>query len=286
MTQNAIALTALTLGIEKEDGQKYTEGFLQQSLKHAGINASFHYFSSKEDAFRAIVKGEIAACALNTMPTSLPLGLVITALSERKVANNCLVAKITVDVRNPDSFGEGVLFSEKNDVKVLTLSDINRAQMQYLQPNYTVEKADLTPLESLEKLNSGAFDAIVLSQIDVKMLDLQADLWQIQPFSVREFIPKAGQGVTCFIAAEDDLPTRRLLKEAHHPSVSAVTNIERTIQKMLNDNDVSAYCERDRMGNYHLWAAALVNNAFRKIRLSQSTTFGMAEKAVQQLLSA
>ena len=55
---------------------------------------------------------------------------------------------------------------------------------------------------------------------------------------------------------------------------------------MLKDHDVSAYCERDRMGNYHLWAAALVNTDFRKIRLSQSTTFGMAEKAVQQLLSA
>ena len=276
MTQKAIAVPALTLGIVKENGQMDIEGYVQQALTDAGINASFHYFSSKEDAFRAIVEGEIAACALNTMPTSLPLGLVITALSERKVANNCLIAKIT----------EGVLFSEKNDVKVLTLSDINRAQMQYLQPNYTVEKADLTPLESFEKLNSGEFDAVVLSQNDINALDLQANEWQIQPLSVREFIPKAGQGVTCFIAAEDDLPTRRLLKEAHHPAVSAVTNIERTIQKMLKDHDVSAYCERDRMGNYHLWAAALVNTDFRKIRLSQSTTFGMAEKAVQQLLSA
>lgn len=276
MTQNATAVPAFTLGIVKNDEQKDIKGFVQQALTDARTNASFHYFSSKEGAFRAIVEGEIAACALNTMPTSLPLGLVITALSERKAANNCLIAKMT----------EGALFSEKNDVKVLTLSDINRAQMQYLQPNYTVEKLDLMPLECLEKLNSNEFDAVVLSQNDVNSLNLQANDWQIQIFNVREFIPKAGQGVTCFIAAEDDLPTRRLLKEAHHPLVSAVTNIERTIQKILKDHDVSAFCERDRMGNYHLWAAALVNNDFRKIRLSQSTTFGMAEKAVEQLLSA
>lgn len=271
MTQNTV-----TLGIVKNDELNQGERFVQQALTDVGISPSFHYFFTKEDAFRAILEGEIAACALNTMPTSLPLGLVITALSERKVTNNCLVAKNT----------EGVLFSEKKDVKVLTLSDINCAQMQYLQPNYMVEKADLTPLESLEKLNSGEFDAVVLSQNDINDFDLQANDWQIQPYSLREFITKAGQGVTCFIAAEDDLPTRRLLKEAHHPSVSAVTNIERTIQKMLKDHDVSAYCERDRMGNYHLWAAALVNKDFRKIRLSQSTTFGMAENAVQQLLSA
>ncbi len=278
MTQNAVTLAALTLGIVKNDELNQGERFVQQALTDVGISPSFHYFFTKEDAFRAVLEGEIAACAwaLDAIPTTLPLGLVITALSERKVVNNCLVAKNT----------EGVLFTDKKDLNVLVLSDINRAQMQYLQPNYTVEKADLTPLESLEKLNSGEFDTVVLSQNDINTLDLQANDWQIQPFSLREFITKAGQGVTCFIAAEDDLPTRRLLKEAHHPSVSAVTNIERTIQKMLKDHDVSAYCERDRMGNYHLWAAALVNTDFRKIRLSQSTTFGMAEKAVQQLLSA
>ena len=278
MTQIAITIPTLSIGIVKNGGDKHSEGFVQMTLTEAGISPTFHYFSSNEAALRALIEGEIAtcACALDAIPTTLLLGLVITALSERKVVNNCLVAKNT----------EGVLFTDKKDLNVLVLSDINCAQMQYLQPNYTVEKADLTPLESLEKLNSDAFDAVVLSQNDINIHDLQANDWQTQPFSLREFITKAGQGVTCFIAAEDDLPTRRLLKEAHHPAVSAVTNIERTIQKMLKDHDVSAYCERDRMGNYHLWAAALVNTDFRKIRLSQSTTFGMAEKAVQQLLSA
>ncbi len=278
MSQNDISTAALSVGIVKNDGQKHLENLVQRTLTEVSISPSFHYFSTKEEAFRAITEGEIAACAcfLDTTPTALPLGLVITALSERKVTQSCLVAKNT----------EGLLVSDKNDLRVLALSDMNRAQMQYLQPNYTVKKADLTPFESVEKLNSKAFDALVLSQSDINTLDLEADMWQIQPFSVREFITKAGQGVTCFITAEDNLPTRRLLKEVHHPSVSAVTNIERTIQKQLKDHDVAAYCERDRMGNYHLWAAALVKNDFRKIRLSQSTTFGMAEKAVDQLLSA
>ena len=279
MTQTNNSLMAtLTVGIAKNDAQKYTEDFVRQTLTDTDINSSVHVFSTKEDVFRVLMDGETGACAfsLDSMPTSLPLGLVITALSERKAANYCLIGKIT----------EGEHFMNKIDLKVLVLTDINRAQMQYLQPNYIVEKADLTPLESLEKLNANIFDAVVLSQNDINMLGLQANYWQIQPFSTREFIPRAGQGVTCFVAAEDDLPTRRLLKEAHHPSVSAVTNIERTVQKMLSDHEVSAYCERDRMGNYHLWAAALIHNDFRKTRLSQSTTFGMAERAVEQLLSA
>ena len=271
MTQNDIIPT-LTIGILKEDNS------LNRALKEASINPFFSHFPTKDAAFKAILEGDIEACAcsLAEMPTVLPLGLVITALLERKTANNCLVGKNT----------QGLLLGENKEMKVMTLSNIDCAQMQYLQPQYQVEKTDLTSFDSLEKIKSGAYDAVVLSQNDVNSLELQANNWQIQPFSVREFVPKAGQGVTCFIAAEEDLPTRRLLKEAHHPSVSAVTNIERTVQKMLKDHDVSAYCERDRMGNYHLWAAALMGNDFRKTRLSQSTTFGMAEKAVEQLLSA
>ena len=282
MTQNDIIVPTITIGIVKDDNP------LKAVLKEARISLSFHNFPTKEAAFKAILEGEIAACAcsLAEMPIVLPLGLVITALSERKTVNNCLVSKNTVEVRNPDASGKGVVFAENKKMKVLALSDINCAQMQYLQPQYQVEKADLTPFESIGKVNESAYDAVILSQNDVNLLDLQANNWKIQPFSVREFIPKPGQGVTCFIVAEEDLPTRRLLKEAHYPSVSAVTNIERTVQKMLKDHVVSAYCERDRMGNYHLWAAALINNDFRKIRLSQSTTFGMAEKAVEQLLSA
>ncbi len=282
MTQNDIILPALTIGIVKNDN------LLIETLKEAGISPSFHNYPTKEAAFKAILEGDIVACAcsLAEMPIVLPLGLVITALSERKTANNCLVVKNTVEERNPDTIGKGVLSAENKALKVLALSDINRAQMQYLQPQYSVEKAHLTPFEGLEKINAGDYDAAILSQNDVNSLDLQANRWQIQPFSVREFIPKPGQGVTCFVCAEEDLPTRRLLREAHHPSVSAVTNIERTVQKMLNDAEVSAYCERDRMGNYHLWAAALIDGDFRKIRLSRSTTFGMAEKAVEQLLSA
>ena len=270
MAQTAWSKSVLSLGILQKDESSYFLDFMQQTLLNGSINTSIQYFETQEAACHAVVEGNVAiyVCPLTVAPTILPMGLVIAALSERKFAQNCLIT-------------EGGIVQ-----KVLTLSDMNRAFMQYLQPDYVVEKADLTPDESLERLKSGAFDALVLSQLDVQSLDLQAKGIQVQPFSVREFTPAAGQGVLCFIAAEEDLPTRRLLKAAHHPSVSAVTNIERTVQKILKDHAIHAYCERDRMGNYHLWAAALVNGELRKTRLSQSTTFGMAEKVCEHLLSA
>lgn len=270
--------SALALGIVQNDGQQTFDTFVQQTLKEAGITASIHCFQTKEDVFKAVAEGLVAAfaCPLHSAPTILPMGLVITALTERKAANNCLISQNSA----------GDVFSQKKEAKVLTLSDINRAQMQYLQPDYTVEKTSMSPKESLEAVRSGAFDAVVLSQFDAHALCLQTEEWSIQPFSVREFIPSAGQGAVCFIASEEDLPTRRLLKDVHHAAVSAATNIERTVQKTLEDHEVSAYCERDRMGNYHLWAAVLIDDELRRMRLSQSTSFGMAEKIVEQLLSA
>ncbi len=271
-----IAETILAVGILQNDTA--LQIYVEQTLHKAGIKTVLQLFKTQETAFQAVAEGKIAtfACTLDTAPTTLPIGLVITALLERLEMRNSFVTKNA----------NGLIFDESKKVKALVLSDINRAQMQYLQPDFEVIKTDLSLEESINAVRLGEFAAVVLSQTDLNISDLKADNWQIQPFSVREFVPKAGQNVACFVTAEDDLPIRRLLQTLHHSSVSAVTNVERTIQKLLKDKDLCAYCERDRMGNYHLWAAALINNEFKKIRLSQSTTFGMAEKAVEQLLSA
>ena len=263
----------LTVGLLKNSTNTPFVDVVHQTLQAAEINVLIQYFDNQDAIQKAVVEGTIQtyACPLHLAPLTLPLGLVIAALSERKSAQNCLVTKNT----------EGGQIQ-----KVFTLSDIDCALMQYLQPEYIVENRTSTPLSNIIGLRFEDCDAVVLSRFDADILFLEQHIWQIQPFSVREFTPSAGQGVICFIASEDDLPTRRLLKNAHHPSVSLLTNIERTIQKTLKDYSVNAYCERDRMGNYHLWAAALVNGELRKTRLSQSTTFGLAQKVCEQLLSA
>jgi hypothetical protein len=54
---------------------------------------------------------------------------------------------------------------------------------------------------------------------------------------------------------------------------------------MFNDTDIAVHCERDKMGNYHLSAAALVEGTLRKTRLSQSTTIGLAENTYKALMN-
>jgi porphobilinogen deaminase len=280
MAQNEKIKPSILLGSAKHDTQLGLEIFVEQRLTEAGMRPETERFETQEAAFQAVLEGKIAAfaCPLHQAPMALPLGLVITALTRRDDARNLL---FSLDQ-------DEALSASTKPRKVLTISDISRAQMQYLYPEDIVEKQDFSPDESVEALKSGSYDAVVLCQSDANpaVFINTVHKYQAQSFSVREFIPQAGQGTACFITAEDDLPTRRLLQTAHHSAVSAVTNIERTVQKLLPDHEVCAYCERDRMGNYHLWTAALIDNVLHRTRLSQSTSFGMAEKAVEQLFSA
>jgi porphobilinogen deaminase len=278
MAQNSEIKPSILLGSATHETQLWLDIHAEQQLSAAGIAAKTNHFDTQEAAFRAVLAGEIGAfvCPLHQAPTTLPLGLVITAVTQREDARTLMFAL-------PQ---DETLFSAANPRKVLTDSDINRAQMQYLYPEDRVEQLDLSLDESIKLLKIGVYDALILGQSDANPIAFLNVPATFQTFSVREFVPLAGQGVVCFITAEDDLATRRLLQTVHRSAVSAVTNIERMVQKMLKNRDVCVHCERDRMGNYHLWAAALVDNRLSKTRVSQSTSFGMAEKVVAQLLSA
>jgi porphobilinogen deaminase len=94
----------------------------------------------------------------------------------------------------------------------------------------------------------------------------------------KELIPLAGQGVIAYLTRKDDLPTRRILQQIHHPHVSACTNIERTIKNLFRKRGlIGAYCERDAQDNFHLWVCDATG---KTIRVSQNTHFGLAETAL------
>ena len=50
-------------------------------------------------------------------------------------------------------------------------------------------------------------------------------------------------------------------------------------------NSDDGYCERDKDGNYHLWAAMADswNGKVKRVRLSSSTSFELAETAFKKL---
>ncbi len=270
----------LTIGVIRKDAWAkmfgiYTQQFI---MDKAALEAVIVYFDSEKDLMNALATGKVAVVPrpMRELSTTLPNGIVITAISERQdTSQSLIIPKNNID--------ENQLLSLKENAKVTLQNNISRLQFLEFRADILAKTNDLTPVQSIEKVNQGDFDACVIPSISIRVMALSSEDYTIIPFSPKEFITESGHGITAFLTAENDLTTRRQLKVLHTPSVSALSNVERRLKQLFNDIDIAAYCEKDRANNYHLWAAAIINNELKKTRLSQSTHFELAERCYEIL---
>jgi hydroxymethylbilane synthase len=270
-------IKSLRIGVRMEPWAKLFGIYTQTFLKDSGIDSQLVLYRDNRELSTALLSAEVNICpfGLKDMPTTMPVGTTIAALSARDDVRQCLVL--------PRSMADKTDLSTLKGLKIGVCSNVHLAQMRWLFPEANTEIHTVMPLEGIEAMRNGTFDGGVMTMVTTKVLSMRDEEWVIRPFSPREFVPEAGQGVACLVVATDDVPTRRLLKKVHIPSVALVTNVERTLKKMFSDVNIAAYCEKDKMGNYHLSAAAVVDGVLKKMRVSQSTTIGLAEAAFGQL---
>ena len=272
-------IQALRIGVRMEPWAKIFGVYAQGLLKDHGIESQLVLYRDHQQLANALLSADINIfpTSLKDLPTTLPEGMTIAALSKRDDARQCLVL--------PHSVAERTDLATMKGLNIGVCNAVNQAQLLALYPEIKADIHDLMPLEGIEAMRNGRFDGGIMTTVTAKVLSMREDEWLIRHINAREFVPEAGQGVACLVAATDDLATRRLLKNVHNQGVAMVTNVERTLKKMFNDRDVAAHCERDKMGNYHFSAAAVVNGTLRKVRLSRSTTIGLAESAKAALMN-
>jgi len=148
----------------------------------------------------AILSGEVdlAVHSLKDLPTDLPQGLVAGVVTRRSHGADVLVSR------------ENRLFKElPAGSRVGTGSLRRRVQLKALRPD--LEYADLRGNVDtrLRKLDSGAYEAIVLAQAGLLRLGLEGRISQV--FSPDEVVPAAGQGALALEYREDDSGTAGLV---------------------------------------------------------------------------
>jgi porphobilinogen deaminase len=253
--------------------------YAQREFKRdANLDSQISYYRTETELFKALLVGEIQVVskALKELPTTLPKGVNIAALSQREVTANCLF----LSTKNKD---DNNLFGLKNNARVWVKSEINRAQLASFRSDLTIEIADLSPTEAIDALREDVYDACVLTATTISAVGLNEEEFHTIQFSPKEFITEAGQSVAAFLTAEEDIVTRKLMKQIHHKNVALVTNVERQLKQLFDDKDIAAYCQHDAEGNFHLWAAALVDGTLKRTRLSHSTSFELAERCFERL---
>ncbi|MCH2084451.1 MAG: hydroxymethylbilane synthase [Saprospiraceae bacterium] len=270
------------IGVESELVIIKTRGDQIQHLGFDKMEGKGFFTKEIEDA---LLRGDIdvAVHSMKDLPTQSPEGLVITAVSYRENPADWLV------VRKEEAVADATLKLKENAV-VGTSSARRKAQLLHFRPDIQLKDIRGNVPTRLNKLREGQFDGIVLAAAGLSRLEMDLSAFEVIKFSPKEFIPAPAQGVLAWQTNEKDIATRRIFKQLHQQNTSVATNIERKVLRLLDGGcqmPLGVYCEQDRAGNFHVWAAlaSAWDQPLKTTRLSSSTHFQLAEQIFEQIKS-
>ena len=159
----------------------------------------------------ALLSGEIdlAIHSLKDVPTELPEGIALVAITERYDPSDALVSDEHYDV---DGLPEGAV--------VATSSLRRRAQLLHRRPDLRIVEIRGNVDTRVRKMRGGEADAIVLARAGLERLGLDAPHTVVPP---EIMLPAVGQGALT-VATLEDHPLRGRIREAlnHTPTERAV----------------------------------------------------------------
>jgi hydroxymethylbilane synthase len=159
----------------------------------------------------ALLGGEIdlAVHSLKDVPTELPEGVVLAAITVRRDPSDVLVSQERYDV---DALPQGAV--------VATSSLRRRAQLLHRRPDLRIVEIRGNVDTRIRKMREGRADALVLARAGLDRLGLDAPHAIISP---EVMLPAVGQGALT-VATLEDHPLRALVREAlnHGPTERAV----------------------------------------------------------------
>ncbi len=257
-----------------------TKGDLIQHLSFDKIEGKGFFTKEIEET---LLRGEaeLAVHSMKDLSTQAVDGLVLAAVSYREDPSDCLLIR-------KDKAEDDQIFKLCQQAIVGTSSARRKAQMLHFRPDVQLKDLRGNVPTRIRKLREGEYDAILLASAGISRLELDiSDLVQIK-LSPKEFVPAPAQGVLALQCLESDIETRRILKLLHHSDVSSRTNVERKALQLLEGGcqmPIGVYCERDTLGNYHVWAAFAESwqSPVKKVRLSSNTSFELPENIVKEL---
>lgn len=270
------------LGIRSELVIIKTKGDQIQHIGFDKIEGKGFFTKELEEALLAGAV-DLAVHSMKDLPTTSPAGLSIAGVSYREDPTDWLLI-------NPASFTPNTPLNLPVGATVGTSSIRRKTQLHDLMPGLNMVDIRGNVPTRIQKLLSEGLDAIVLAAAGLSRLSIDLSHLQVIRFHPREFVPAPAQGVLAYQLRSDDIELRKALRPIHHPEVSACTNVERKILQLLEGGcqlPLGAFCQKDAAGNYHVYTAYApdAQAPLRRFSHSSSTSQGLAETVVQQLLA-
>lgn len=169
-----------------------------------------------------LLSGEVdlAVHSLKDMPTVLPEGLCLTAITERANVGDAFVSN------KYDSFAELPL-----GAVVGTSSLRRKAQLLAARPDLTIRDLRGNVDTRLRKLDEGLYDAVILAAAGLERLGHSDRIKAVIPSSV--CLPAVGQGALAIECRTDDAEVRQMLDFLNDMPTVHATNAERAFLGLL-----------------------------------------------------
>jgi len=163
---------------------------------------------------------DIAVHALKDLPVIETNGLITDSFLERNNPKEILISKNKKKLKELDM------------KSIIGTSSYRREfQIKKIRPDVHCKLIRGNVDTRIRKLKDGLYDAIILSYVGLKYLQLENEI--SETFSIEEIIPSAGQGIIALQCREDDQEIISLLKKINHNETYKRAHAERNILKVL-----------------------------------------------------
>ena len=218
---------------------------------------------------------DLAVHSLKDLPTSLPPGLRLGAVTRREDVRDVFIST------RYDSFHD-----LPEDARIATGSLRRRSQLQRMRPDIAIEDLRGNVPTRIEKLTRHGYDGIILAAAGVKRLKLEHVIRAY--FDIEEMIPAAGQGALGIEVRDDARDLDPVLQRLHDPDSALETRAERTILHRLQGSCQVPIGVSARLSGEHIRMAAFVSS-FDGSRFIEERRDGAASSAddlISDLLNA
>ncbi|AFZ23767.1 hydroxymethylbilane synthase [Cylindrospermum stagnale PCC 7417] len=166
---------------------------------------------------------DFAVHSLKDLPTNLPAGLTLAAITERENPADALVLHEKHKGLQIDTLPAGV---------VIGTSSLRRlAQLRHHFPHFNFKDVRGNLITRMAKLDAGEYDALILAVAGLERLEMSSRIHQVIPKEIS--LHAVGQGALGIECRADDTELINLLKAIEHPQTRDRCLAERSFLRIL-----------------------------------------------------
>lgn len=209
---------------------------------------------------------DLAVHSMKDLPTFVPKGLAIAAITKREDVRDVLISK---KWKSLEDLPDGAM--------IATGSLRRRSQLLHLRPDVQIVDIRGNLNTRMKKFDASKWDGMILAHAGVKRLGWTGRIAQLIPTEL--ILPAVGQGALAIEIREDDYDTQRVVNALHHEETAAGVLAERALLRELEGGcqiPIGAY---GRLAKHTLILDAVVGSVDGIMRLDARASTGNPRRA-------